>query len=180
MSQYKLPELNVCLRFATPLWAIVVLACSPSGEQANAAPDWRRVPVSLELKLATSAPAPELVRATLYGQSDTLYLHPETQLSNSGIAKVEAVKAMGGKGLVLEVWFTKAGARRLAEFTGQHIGDTLAVLINGVVVSTPMIQETLGGNTKQPSHIGVPLDAADARQLALAVSQTWPASPSKR
>jgi hypothetical protein len=61
--------------------------------------------------------------------------------------------------------------------TGKHIGDTLAVLINSVVVSTPTIQETMGGDTKLPSHIGVPLGPADARQLALAVSKTWPAAP---
>jgi preprotein translocase subunit SecD len=58
--------------------------------------------------------------------------------------------------------------------TGNHIGDTLAVLINSVVVSAPVIQETMGGDTKLPSHIGVPLDPAAARQLALAVSKTWP------
>jgi preprotein translocase subunit SecD len=118
-----------------------------------------------------------LVPARVYRQPDTLFLQPEAGLSNSDIARVEAVKAMGGKGLVLEVWFTKAGARRLADVTGQHIGDTLAVLINSVVVSAPVIQETMGGNTSLPSHIGVPLDPADARQLALAVSKTWPATP---
>jgi preprotein translocase subunit SecD len=81
---------------------------------------------------------------------------------------------MGEKGLVLAVWFTKAGARQLADMTNNHIGDTLAVLINSVVVSAPVIQETMGGDTKLPSHIGVPLDPTASRQLALAVSKTWP------
>jgi preprotein translocase subunit SecD len=84
---------------------------------------------------------------------------------------------MGEKGLVLAVWFTKVGARELAAMTGRHIGDTLAVLINSVVVSAPVIQETMGGDTKLPTHIGVPLDPAAARQLALAVSKTWPPVP---
>ena len=55
-------------------------------------------------------------------------------------------------------------------------------LINSVVVSAPVIQETMGGDTKLPSHIGVPLDPTAARQLALAVSKTWPpvAAASKR
>jgi preprotein translocase subunit SecD len=84
---------------------------------------------------------------------------------------------MGEKGLVLAVWVTKTGARQLADMTSNHIGDTLAVLINSVVVSAPVIQETMGGDTKLPSHIGVPLDPAAARQLALAVSKTWPPTP---
>jgi preprotein translocase subunit SecD len=114
--------------------------------------------------------------SVVYGQPDTLYLHPESRLSESHIARVEAAKTMGEKGLVLAVWFTKAGARQLADMTGNHIGDTLAVLINSVIVSAPAIQEKMGGDPKMPSHIGIPLDPAAARQLALAISQTWPAA----
>ena len=165
------------LRLAMSLCLIAPFACSPSRDKVDRAPDWQRVPVSLELRLAESAPAPGLLPAVVYGQSDTLYLHPKPGLSGSHIARVEAAKTMGEKGLVLAVWFTKAGARQLAEMTGNHIGDTLAVLINSVVVSAPVIQETMGGDTKLPSHIGVPLDRAAARQLALAVSKTWPPAP---
>ncbi len=177
MDQPKSPAPNVYLRFAMPLCVIASWACSSSHDTIDPVADWRRVPVSLELRLAKGAPAPDFTLTKVYGQPDTVYLQREAQLSSNDIARVEAVKAMGGKGLVLEVWFTKAGARRLADFTRQHIGDTLAVLINSVVVSTPVIQEALGGDTKLPSHIGVPLDPADARQLALAVSKTWPPSP---
>ncbi len=164
-------------RLAIPACVIAYGACSPSGDKVDAAPDWRRVPVSLELSLAESAPTPGLQPAMVYGQPDTLYLHPQPRLSGDHIARVEAAKTMGEKGLVLAVWFTKAGARQLAEMTSNHIGDTLAVLINSVVVSAPVIQETMGGDTKLPSHIGVPLDPTAARQLALAVSKTWPAVP---
>lgn len=164
-------------RFAMSLCVIAYLACSPSRKKSTPAPDWQRVPVSLELRLAESAMAPGLVPAVVYGRPDTLYLHPEPRLLNSHVARVEAAKTMGGKGLVLAVWFTRAGARQLADLTGRHIGDTLAVLVNSVVVSAPVIEETMGGDTKLPSHIGVPLDPAAARQLALAISKTWPSGP---
>ena len=165
------------LRLAMSLCVIAPFACSPSGDKVASAPDWRRVPVSLELRLAESAPAPGLLPAVVYGQTDTLYLHPEPRLSSTHVARVEAAKTMAGKGLVLAVWFTKAGARQLADMTGQHIRDTLAVLINSVVVSAPIIQETMGGDTKLPTHIGVPLAPAEAGQLAAAVSKTWPSAP---
>jgi preprotein translocase subunit SecD len=164
----------MCLRFAISLWVIASCACSPSSGKARAVPDWRRVPVSLELRLAEGAPAPELVPAAVYGQAATVYLHPEAQLSNSHIARVEAVKTRLGRGLILEVWVTKAGAERLAQVTGNHIGDSLAVLINSVVVSVPIIQDTLGGDPKLPISIGVPLGAEEVGQLAAAVSKTWP------
>jgi hypothetical protein len=177
VGRHKLPALDVCLRLAMSLCLIAAFACSPSGDKVDSAPDWSRVPVSLELRLAESAPAPGLLPAVPYGQADTLYLHPQPRLSNSQVARVEAAKTMGGTGLVLAVWFTKAGARQLADMTGHHIGDTLAVLINSVVVSAPIIQETMGGDIKLPSHIGVPLDPGAARQLALAISKTWPLAP---
>jgi hypothetical protein len=176
VDQHTLPAAEVYRRFAIPLCTIALWACSPSREK-EPAPDWRRVPVSLELRLAESAPGPGLAPAVVYGQPDTLYLHPEPRLSPDHIARVEAARTMGEKGLVLAVWFTPAGARQLADMTGKHIGDTLAVLINSVVVSAPVIQETMGGDTKLPSHIGVPLDPAAARQLALAVAKTWPQTP---
>jgi preprotein translocase subunit SecD len=103
-----------------------------------------------------------------------VYLQPEIQLSNSGIARVTAAKTMGRRGLVLELWFTKAGAEQLAKVTGQHIGDSLAVLINSEVVAVPKIEEPIGRNTKSPSHIGVPLLPEESEQLAEAVSKTWP------
>jgi preprotein translocase subunit SecD len=165
------------LRFAVSLWAIASWACSPSTEKARVAPDWRRVPVSLELRLAEGAPGPDLVPARVYGQSGTVYLHPDVQLSNSHVARVEAVKTRLGEGLILDVWLTKAGAERLAQVTGGHIGDSLAVLINSVVVSVPTIQDTLGRNPKLPNSIGVPLEAEEAGQLAAAVSKTWPPVP---
>ena len=162
------------LRIPVSLWVSASCACSPSTGKVNAAPDWRQVPVALELRLAEGAPTPDLVPAALYGQADTVYLHPEAQLSNSHIARVEAVKTRLGQGLVLEVWFTRAGAKRLAEVTGTHIGDSLAVLINSVVVSVPVIQDTLGRDPRLPNEIGVPLGAEEAQQLAAAVSKTWP------
>ena len=156
------------------LFAVLFLpACSPSHHKARAL-DWQQVPVAIELRLASGAPSSGLVPAAVYAQSDTVYLHPESEISNRQIARVEAAKTMGGRGLVLSVWLTAAGAKRMADMTAHHIGDSLAVLVNSVVVSVPPIQDTVDLGTKLPSQIGVPLGPEEARQLALAVSKTWP------
>ncbi len=110
----------------------------------------------------------------MYGQGKRVYLHEKPAISNSDIARVEAVKTRIGKGLILQVWHTKAGARRIAELTAQHIGDSLAILINSVVVAVPMIRETINPGTRMASDIGVPLEPKEANQLAVAVSKTWP------
>jgi preprotein translocase subunit SecD len=170
-----MPTRDVYLLCAMTLTVVASWACSPSGKAR--APDWKRVPVSLELRLAEGSPAPGLVPAAVYGQGKTVYLHPEAQLSNSDIAKVEAVKTRIGKGLILQVWLTRAGAARIKEATGRHIGDSLAVLIDSVVVAVPMIQQAIGGDPKLPNDIGVPLEPKEAQQLAAAVSKTWPPAP---
>ena len=155
------------------LSAIAAWACSPSGKVR--APDWERVPVSLELRLAEGSPAPGLIPAPVYGQGKTVYLHPEAQLSNRDIIRVEAVKTRIGQGLILQIWLTSAGASRLKEATGRHVGDSLAVLIDTVVMAVPVIQEAIGSNPKLPIDIGVPLEPKEAQQLAASVSRTWPA-----
>jgi preprotein translocase subunit SecD len=167
---------DVCLCFAIYLAVTASWACSPGGKAR--APDWKRVPVSLQLRLAEGLPAPGLVPAAVYGQGKTVYLHPEAQLSNSDIVRVEAVKTRIGKGLILQIWLTRAGASRLKEATGRHIGDSLAVLIDTVVMAVPVIQQVIGNDPKLPIDIGVPLEPKEAQQLAASVTKTWP--PAKR
>jgi preprotein translocase subunit SecD len=162
----------VHLRLALFLSVLASWACSPDAQ--TRAPDWQRVPVSLELRLAGGSPGPGLVAAEVYRQGKTVYLHPEAQLSNSDIVRVEAVKTRIGQGLILQIWLTRAGAARLKEATGRNIGDSLAVLIDSVVVAVPVIKEAIGSDPKQPIDMGVPLEPKEAQQLAASVSKTWP------
>jgi preprotein translocase subunit SecD len=148
-------------------------ACSGSGDQ-DVKPDWQKVPVSIELRLAQGGTGAQLVPKAVYGQGRKVYLQPQPQISNADIARVEALKTRIGQGLILQVWYTRSGARRIAELTRQHIGDSLAVLINSVVVSVPAIQEPINPGTQRSSDIGVPLQPKEANQLAAAVSKTWP------
>ena len=160
--------------FALCVWVVAFWACSPSSEKVKPA-DWRQVPVSIEMSLAKGAPGAGLVPTPVYGQGTTVYVRSEPELSNTHVARVEAVQTRIGKGLILQVWLTKAGADRIADLTAHHIGDSLAILVNSVVVSVPIIQEALDPGTKLPSDIGVPLGPEESRQLALAVAKTWPA-----
>ncbi len=165
---------NVFRRSVLPSF-LTLCACSTSADKADVKPDWNRVPVSVELRLARGASGPELIPRKVYGQGRTIYLQPRAQISNADIARVEAVKTRIGKGLILQVWYTKTGARQIAELTRQHIGDSLAVLINSVVVAIPVIQQPINPGTQTSSDIGVPLEPKEANQLAAAVLKTWPA-----
>src|SRR4051812_34150836 len=166
-----------CSRFFA-VCALASWACSPSGDRAKAV-DWRQVPVTIEMRLAKGAPGNGLVAAPVYGQGKTVYVSSEPELSSAHVAKVEAVKTRIGEGLILQVWLTNAGAKRIADITANHIGDSLAILVNSVAVSVPVIRETISPGTRRASDIGVPLRAKEADQLARAVAQTWPTAPAK-
>jgi preprotein translocase subunit SecD len=154
-----------------PLFA--ALACSPSSEKSRAV-DWGQVPVTIELRLAKGSGAPGFIHAAVNGQPGTVYLDTKAALSNSHIARVEGIKTRIGKGLILQVWLTKAGAERIAQVTAQHIGDSLAVLVNSVVVSVPRIPAIINPGTKRSFDIGAPLGPEETERLARAVSKTWP------
>ena len=160
------------------LLLVAVWACS-QGPKARA-PDWKRVPVTLELRLARSAPRPGLVPTAVYGQGKTVHLHPGPLLSNRDIERVEAVQTRIGKGLILQVWLTKAGSARVNDATARHVGDSIAVLVDSVVVAIPVIQQAIGGDPKLPNDIGVPLEPKEAQQLAGAVAKTWPQKAGKQ
>jgi preprotein translocase subunit SecD len=151
--------------------ALAWWACAPSEKVKPA--DWGQVPVAIELRLAKGAPAPGFVRTTVNNQSDAVYLDPKAALSNSHISRVEAVKTRIGKGLILQVWLTKAGAERIADVTAHHMGDSLAVLVNSVVVAVPTIRDTINPGTKRSFDIGVPLEPEQTGRLARAVAKTW-------
>jgi len=136
--------------------------------------------VTIELRLAEGSPGEGLEARTVYGQGKKIYLHPTAELTNADIVRAEATQTRIGQGLILDVWYSRAGARRLSELTSGHIGDSLAVLIDSVVVAVPVIQQTLSPGTGTPSSIGVPLQPKEAARLAQAVSKTWPERRERR
>ena len=59
---------------------------------------------------------------------------------------------------------TRTGGRRFSQFTGQHIGDFLAIVLDDEVMSAPVIRDRIG-NRGQIELAGAPLE--EARDLAL-------------
>ena len=91
----------------------------------------------------------------------------------SAVGLAADIKTRIGQGLVLQVWLTKAGAERIADVTARNIGDSLAVLVNSVVVAVPIIRAPINPGTKRSFDIGIPLRPEEAGRLARAVSKTW-------
>jgi preprotein translocase subunit SecD len=154
------------------------LACGTSTPPASPAPDLTQVPVSIEFRLARSAPTDAFVKTTVHSTGDTVYLRPETEIDNQHIAKAEALEYPSG--LHVNLWLTEAGRRRFAEVKAKHVGEHMAVLINKQVLDPPPViaappvevVDTL--ITPMPLTVSFQLAPDRAKQLAAAVAQTWP------
>ncbi len=46
---------------------------------------------------------------------------------------------------IIKIKFTSDGAKRFAEVTGEHVGDSLAIVSEGVLISAPNIREAITG-----------------------------------
>jgi preprotein translocase subunit SecD len=65
-----------------------------------------------------------------------------------------------------QVQFTlsRAGGRQFSQFTGQHVGDYLAIVLDGEVMSAPVVRDRIGARG-QIDLAGAPIE--EARDLAL-------------
>jgi preprotein translocase subunit SecD len=60
---------------------------------------------------------------------------------------------------------SRAGGRLFQRFTGQHVGDYLAIVLDGQVMSAPVIRDRIGARGQIEMGAGTPLE--EARDLAL-------------
>lgn len=68
-----------------------------------------------------------------------------------------------GMNLVVIVEFTQDGRRKFAEFTRRNVGDLLAIVFNGRILSVPRINEPILGGSAEISGV---TSASEAQQLA--------------
>jgi preprotein translocase subunit SecD len=60
---------------------------------------------------------------------------------------------------------SRAGGRMFQQFSGQHVGDFLAIVLDGEVMSAPVIRDRIGARGQIEMGAGTPLE--EARDLAL-------------
>lgn len=96
----------------------------------------------LEIRRAETKPANGLTEATVAGTRDKVYLHKQVELTNADIAK--AVAGMDqALDPAIDIEFTKEGARKMAALSADHKNKPLAILVDGKVVSAPVIRAKL-------------------------------------
>lgn len=123
---------------------IAVLAVSPSafsyGQQDGSI---RTRNPKMELRLAEPAMAAGLVEARIEKNNETVYLHPEAVITNADFVQVRVVPSYTEDLFDIEVVFSASGAIKMAKATRDHVGRPMAILIDGKVVSAPMLRDAI-------------------------------------
>ncbi|HKB39301.1 MAG TPA: hypothetical protein VKD72_22880 [Gemmataceae bacterium] len=120
-------------------WAAAVL-CGLG--LASWAPGDDQPKVKVELRLAETKSAEGLTEATVAGTTTKVYLHKEAVITNDDIADAQAT-VDANKALAVEITFTKEGQKKIARATEDHKDKPLAILLDGKVISAPVIKSVI-------------------------------------
>ena len=121
--------------------AIVLLILPGCGLTGSRRPETPQVKV--EFRRAEAEPGPGLIEASVAGSDRKVYLHDRVELSNVDIARARVKKGLVGP--VVEAKLTEEGAKKFAQVTMDHLGKPLAIVVDGQVISAPVIREWISG-----------------------------------
>ena len=99
--------------------------------------------IRFEVRLAEDQPGLDLREARVDGSDRVVYLHEEIIVTNEDIAQSRVVRGDGPSSYGVGVQFSAAGAEKMRHATAGHIGRPLAILIDGEVVTAPVLRSPI-------------------------------------
>jgi preprotein translocase subunit SecD len=101
----------------------------------------------LEMRLAETEPGAGLTEAAVAASGHTIYLHESSVITNADVIEAHVVppNEMNDHPSVA-IRVTPDAAARLENATRAHIGKPIAVVVNGTVVSAPILRGVLREN----------------------------------
>jgi len=100
--------------------------------------------VRFEVKLAENEPAAGLREAKISGTDRSVYLHPESVVTNSDISRAYIIQADHSSQYNVGVEFNRSGAEKIHTATARHIDKPVAILLDGQVVMTATVRAPIG------------------------------------
>ena len=112
---------------------IVVIALSACGDSPE-----QNGTVTIEFRIAETEPAHGLFEMKIQRTDETFYLHEDVVLSNVDVASTSVT--MWNNRPVVELIFTETGGKKFAALTQANIHKHIGMVVNGTLVSAPIIQ----------------------------------------
>ena len=99
--------------------------------------------VTLEFRPGSLSPEPDLTEMRAVGSDSPVYISDKVLLSNADVESARVASGLSGP--QIEIIFTKAGAETLAIVTEKNIGKPLGILIDGQLISAPIVMDRITG-----------------------------------
>jgi hypothetical protein len=100
--------------------------------------------VRFEMRLADTAFSPGLREARIAASGAVVYLHQEIIVTNDDISDSQVIAGETPSRFGVAVTFTAAGAEKMRQTTARHVGELIAMLIDGEVMTTPRLRAPIG------------------------------------
>jgi len=141
-NEFNLKPKVMNMKYAMRLSLAVVLVVASGG-----CSNWRfwERSVPVEFKIGESEPADGLSKQTVSGSDRVVYLHPTAMLTNADIASARVKAPTGSGGHGIEVIFTEQGRQTFASVTENNVEKHLAIIVDGEIVSAPIIKSPITG-----------------------------------
>jgi beta-lactamase regulating signal transducer with metallopeptidase domain/biopolymer transport protein ExbD len=123
--------------------------------------------VRLEFRLAEETPADGLTESTILGSDHRIWLYEEVPLSEEHVKDARVVEQNGQ--VAIELLFTNEGRRRFAVLTRNKISKRLAILVDGKVLSAPVIREEIRGGK---AHISGSFSREEAERIVAGLNES--------
>ncbi len=102
--------------------------------------------VRFEVRLAEDQPAPGLREAKVAGTGRSIYLHDEVVVTNGDIATASLIRV--GSAYNVRVEFKASGAEKMRVATARHIGEPVAILLDGEVIMAPVLRSPIDNSAQ--------------------------------
>lgn len=115
--------------------------------------------VTLEFRIAEDEPAPDLTEIAFEPTGETFYLHNGVLVNQHDVESAVVVMQLGQP--AVELILTSEGAKKFEELTAQNVGKRCAMVLNGKLLSAPIIRDTISGGRAIISGIFTESEAED-------------------
>jgi preprotein translocase subunit SecD len=95
-------------------------------------------PPQLEFRIAETTPAKGLTEFTFNQTGESFFVHPDVLLTENDVASASA--ALQGEFWAIHLSLNSSGKEKFAALTGQYVGKQCAMILDGELVSAPLIR----------------------------------------
>jgi hypothetical protein len=103
--------------------------------------------IIVEFRRAENQPGEGLTEATIAGTTQKVYVRQSSDATNEDIAEARAALD-DQQHPAVEITFTEAGAKKMAKLTEEHLNKPLAILVDGQLVSAPLVVSSFGNRAR--------------------------------